>query len=199
MSPTSPGRAAAIAELAAERRYGSATVTRWQQLAPADAEALLALAIELRPSENQLRDLWEWAHDIATRDAASLAQVLDHEELAAVRRRPIARSDKLKLVKSTLRRLRYPQLAAAEAALAGHVRALSLPRNARVQFPEFLEGDEVRIEFVARSLAEWAATARALLAATGNPNAAAIFNTLADAPNPSGGHPPAEPGAPDAE
>lgn len=185
MSLHTAGRALAIAEFAAERRYGTATLTRWQQLPPADAEALLALAIELRPSENQLRDLWEWAHDVATRDRVPLAQVLISEPLAGICRRPLARSEKLKLVKGALRRLRFPRLAAAEAALVEHVRTLALPRGVHVQFPEFLEGDEVRIEFVARTLAEWAETARALLAAAQHPSCAALFDTLADPPDPS--------------
>lgn len=171
---------ASIAEFAAERRYGPATIARWERLDAADGQALLALAIELRPSENQLRDLWEWAADTATRDGTSLAAVLGDESLRAVRRRPLARSEKLTLVKKALRRLRFPQLAASEAALAEHVRALNLPRSVRIEFPDQLEGDDLRVSFTARSPDEWAALARALLAAASDPRCAALFETLAE-------------------
>jgi len=181
MSRTVPDSPPGLAALAAERRYSAATLARWQQLPARDAEALRALATELRPSENQLRDLWEWAADVATRDDVPLATVLAHESLVAVRRRPLARSEKLKLVKAALRRLRYPRLAAAELELATRVGALALPRGARVEFPPFLEGDDVHVSFVARSAAEWEAIARALLTAASDPHCHALFDTLAGA------------------
>lgn len=169
-----------LADLAAERRYGPATVARWDRLDAGDARALLALAVDLRPSENQLRDLWEWAADIAMRDGMSLAAVLEHESICAVRRRPLSRSEKLNLVKRALRRLRFPQLTAAEAALTEHARALNLPRAVRIAFPDLLDGDDVRVSFTARNPEEWAALARALLAAAADPRCAALFETLAE-------------------
>ena len=180
MTSAATRRTPSITEFGAERRYSAATMTRWQQLPEADARALLDLAAELRPSENQLRGLWEWATDIATRDAISLAQVLDHDTLRGARRRAHARSEKLKLVKNALRRLRFPQLTAAEASLGAHVRALHLPPAVRVEFPELLEGDDVRISFAARSTEDWAAIAHALLAAAANPRCTALFATLAE-------------------
>lgn len=174
------------ADLAAGRRYSAATVARWRALPPRDAEALGRLVAELRPSENQLRDLWEWLADIATRDGTSLAALLERDPLASVWRRPAARTERLTALKAALRRLRYPELARAEAALAAHVAALGLPRGVRVEFPEFLEGDEVRITFAVRNPAAWAATAQALLDAAADPHCAALFALLADPPGPEG-------------
>lgn len=191
MSPAVTDRDPTVATLAAERRYGAATVARWQQLPAPDAHALATLVAELRPSENQLRDLWEWAADVATRDGLSLAHVLEHDSLRTVRQRPLARAEKLKLVKGALRRLRYPRLATTETALAAHVRALGLPRTVRVEFPEFLEGDDVRITFVARSTTDWAHIAQALLTAATDPRCAALFELLAEPP--AAGAPPGTP------
>ena len=173
----------AIHTFARERRYAPATLERWRALEPRDARALLEVAQELRPSENQLRDLWEWADEIAHRDRLSLAQVLALEPVTSVRRtRNVGRNDKLKLMKAALRRLRFPQLAASEDRLAALVRELDLPRNIRVVFPEFLEGDEVRIEIVSDSVAALAAAAERLRAAAGTPACKAIFQLLEEAP-----------------
>lgn len=160
-----------------------ATVERWLGLEPGDARALLDLARELRLGENQLRDLWEWAEEIGQRDRLALAQVLALDVVAAARRtRNVGRSDKLKLIKTALRRLRFPQLAAAEERLAGLVRQLDLPRNIRLSFPEFLEGDEVRVEIVADSIASLRAAAGRLRGAAETPTCEEIFRLLEEAP-----------------
>jgi hypothetical protein len=172
-----------IRTFAHERRYGAPTLTRRLALDPADGQALLELARELRLGENQLRDLWDWAEEIAHRDHTSLAEVLVLEPVATPRRSSsLGRNDKLKLIKAALRRLRFPQLAAAEEHLAALVRQLDLPRNIRVTFPEFLEGDEVRIEIVADGVASLKAAADRLRAAAGEPAWTAIFEILEEAP-----------------
>jgi hypothetical protein len=172
-----------IRAFARERRYSAATLERWLALEAADGHALLELAQDLRLGENQLRDLWEWAEEIARRDHTSLAQVLGHESVMTPwRSRGVGRNDKLKLIKSALRRLRFPQLAAAEERLAALVRQLDLPWNVRVTFPEFLEGDAVRIEIVAESVASLQTAADRLRAAAGAPAWATIFQILEEAP-----------------
>ncbi|MFN8624531.1 MAG: hypothetical protein U0587_00855 [Candidatus Binatia bacterium] len=174
---------AALRTFTAERRYGNAVVARWQALAPADGEALLELARELRLGEHQLRDLWDWAEEIAARDRLSLARVLALEPVRLGRRaRHVGRNDKLRLVKTALRRLRFPELAATEERLTAMVRALRLPRNVRVSFPEFLEGDELRVEIVADSVAALAAAAERIGAAAETATCKAIFRLLGEAP-----------------
>jgi hypothetical protein len=172
-----------IRAFAREHRYSAATIERWRALDPPDGLALLELAQELRLGENQLRDLWEWTEEIAQRDHWSLAQVLALEPVAAPRRnRSAGRNDRLKLIKAALRRLRFPQLAATEERLAGLVRELNLPGNIRVTFPEFLEGDDIRIEIVADSVASLKAVADRLQAAAEAPACTAIFQILEEAP-----------------
>jgi hypothetical protein len=177
------GLDATLRAFTAERRYSTAAVARWQAMAPEDGAALLELACELRLGENQLRDLWDWAEEIAARDQLSVAGVLALEPVRLARRaRHVGRNDKLKLVKTALRRVRYPQLAAAEERLVSLVRALNLPRNVRVRFPEFLEGDELSVEIVADSAAALAAAADRLGAAAGTETCQAIFALLEEAP-----------------
>jgi hypothetical protein len=172
-----------IRAFARGRRYSAPTLERWLALEAADGLALLELAREMRLGENQLRDLWEWTEEIAQRDRRSLAQVLALEPVAAPRRsRSLGRNDKLKLIKAALRRLRFPQLVAAEERLAALVRQLDLPRNIRVTFPEFPEGDAVRVEIVANSVASFKAAADRLRAAAAAPACTAIFQVLEEAP-----------------
>ncbi len=165
-----------------ERRYSVATLDRWLALPKPDAQALVDLVQELRPSENQLRDLWDWAEEVGHRDGLSLAQVFALDAPATARRnRNLGRNDKLKLLKSALRRLRFPQLAATEQRLADLARELDLPRSVRITFPEFLEGDDVRVEIVADSAAALEAAAERLRAAARAPACKAIFQLLEEA------------------
>lgn len=163
---------------AAERQYRASTVDSWLALARTDGEALLRLAEELRLGENQLRDLWVWAEEIALRDRTTLAGVIECAAVAAARRRAGGRAERLKGVKQALRRLRFPQLAAQEARLAALVEALELPPTVRVRWPEFLEGDTLRFEFEARDPEALGASARALLAASARSECAEIFALL---------------------
>jgi hypothetical protein len=177
-----PVAAAAIRAFGAERKYSEASVERWLRLAPADGTALLELARDLRLGENQLRDLWEWAEEIAARDRSPLAHVLASDAIAAARRRPVGRNDKLKLIKGALRRLRFPQLAAVEDRLGTLVHELALPHNVRLTLPEFLEGDAIRIEIVADSPATLRAAAARLNDAAHTRVCELIFELLGEAP-----------------
>ncbi len=166
----------------AERTYSPATVDRWLRLAPPDAAALLALARELRLGENQLRDLWDWAEEIAARDGICVSQVLTAGPLADARTRGRGRNDTLKAIKGALRRLRFPQLAAVEDRLSALVRELGLPRNVRVTLPEFLEGDQLHIHIVAESTNTLRHAASALLQAADTVACQQIFTLLEEAP-----------------
>jgi ribonuclease D len=173
---------AAFRVYAAQRKFSDTTVERWQRLDAADAAALSGLTHDLRLGENQLRDLWQWAEEIAERDKISIATVLETEPVITLRRRKLGRNDKLKLIKTALQRRRFPQLAAAEDRLAALVRTLALPRTIRVVLPEHLEGEEVRVEIVVRDAAALRQAAAQLLAAANTPACAALFDALGEAP-----------------
>ena len=173
---------AAVRAYGAERHYRSATLERWAALPAGDAAALLDLAQDLRLGENQLRDLWEWASDVAGREQVSIGAVLALDAVAVARRQPVGRNDRLRLVRSALRRLRYPQLSALEDRLADLVRRLDLPRGVSVTLPEFLEGDAVRIEIVATDPDRLRAAAERLARAADSPACRELFVLLGEAP-----------------
>ena len=172
----------AIRAYTGARTYSATTTERWFRLDAADGSALLQLATELRLGENQLRDLWDWAEEIAERDGVTLRHVLAAKPIVAARTRKLGRNDKLKAIKAALRRLRFPQLADSEDRLAGLIRTMELPRTVRVALPEHLEGDQVRIEITATSTAAWRAAAAALLAAAESPACTELFALLGEAP-----------------
>jgi hypothetical protein len=171
-----------VREFAAQRKYGAATLERWLALTDADAAALLGVARPLRLGENQLRGLWEWAQDIARRDGSSVDAVLSGESVTAVLRSGLGRNDKLKRIRAHLRRLRFPQLCAAEERLLDLLRSLDLPRDVSVRLPEFLEGDELHVAIVARDAASLRRAAARLQAAADTPACAEIFALLGEAP-----------------
>jgi len=171
-----------IRALAAARRFSEATVERWLRLAETDRAVLLRLAERLRLGENQLRDLLDWSEEIAVRERCSIADVWRRESLASVLARPLGRNQMIAAVKLTLRALRFPQLAAAEARLAELIRQLKLPRAIQVHLPEHLEGNDVRIELTGRSAAALRDHAAALQRALCAPQVDEIFHALEEAP-----------------
>src|SRR5262249_25042258 len=124
---------AAIVAFAQQRGFRDARgIERWLRLDAADASALLRFAEELRLGQNQLLGLWDWMDEIAARDATAVSVVLEHDAIRAARRREVGRSDKLKLLKAALHRLRYPQLSAVRDRIARLIAELGLPRSVRV-------------------------------------------------------------------
>jgi len=153
-----------VVAYARERRFSPATLERWLRLAVEDREALLQLAVRLRLGENHFRDVLDLTEDIAAHQETTLHAVLASEAVTAVLGRGLGRNEMLKQLKDALRRERYPQLAATEAALADLVKELRLPPGVRVTFPENLEGDTVTVTLQAASPDELRARTRALAA-----------------------------------
>lgn len=174
---------AAIRAYAAERGFQQTTLERWLALAPADAAAVWDLTRELRLGENQVDDLWKWAEEIAARDRTSIAAVL--ADVTAVVAGKGGRNERLKAIKSALRRRRFPALVAAEERIASLVRTLGLPRSVRLTVPEHLEGDDIRVEIVARDAAGLRAAAEALARAASTSTCEDIFELLSDPPEPT--------------
>jgi hypothetical protein len=98
-----------------------------------------------------MRDILDWLDDIAAREHARPAAALADAELVAIQRGRGSSPDRLKRWKERLKRLRYPRLAAREAAITDHVRALDLGAAVTVSTPAGLEGDAITVTIRARS------------------------------------------------
>jgi hypothetical protein len=146
---------AAIRAYADAKRFSPATLERWIGCARPDRKALLSLAEALRLGENQFRDVFDQAREIAARRQCDIAEVLGTAPIRDILARGLGRNEAVRALKQSLRRLRYPQLAATEERLAGMVKALGLPSGVEVRFPENLEGEEISLHLRARSAAQF--------------------------------------------
>jgi hypothetical protein len=168
----------AVRAYAANKHFAPATLERWLGLPPDGRDALLDLTTRLRLGENQFRDLLDDLTAIAARQATTVAAVLAGDEVGAVLGRGQARNETIKGLKTTLRRLRYPQLVAAEQRLRELARTLRLPAGVGVTLPENLEGDSVTMTLRGRSAAELRAQARALTTALAGVEIEEMFAVL---------------------
>ncbi|HVN87180.1 MAG TPA: hypothetical protein VMW17_20300 [Candidatus Binatia bacterium] len=167
---------------AASRRFSATTRDRWLRSTPGDQRTLLAVAQRLRLGENQFRDLLDWSEEIAVRDGCAIAAVWAREPVASALARDLGRNELIAAVKSALRQLRFPLLAAAEARLAELTRQLKLPRGAHLHLPAHLEGDEIRIEIRGRNAAALREQVAAVQSALSRAELDEMFRTLEQAP-----------------
>lgn len=145
---------AAVRAYLREKHFSAATAERWLEQPEDDREGLLRLAERLRLGENQFRDFFDLLQEAAARRGEQIAAVLEEEPVRNVLARGLGRNDTIKGLKEALRRLRYPQLSAAERRLADEVNALGLPRGAQLQLPANLENTRVQLVIQAESAAE---------------------------------------------
>ncbi|GBD26218.1 hypothetical protein HRbin30_01548 [bacterium HR30] len=168
----------AIRHYATERHYRLETLERWLGLGDDDARALYRLATSLRLGENQLRDLWQWAADIAVREQTTLAAVLEAPEITAALEAKWSRNDRLQRVKHILRRRRFPQLCQAEDRARSLIEAAALPASVDLALPRFFEGEEVVVTCRGKTPAELQAALQAALRWTSTQACAELFALL---------------------
>jgi hypothetical protein len=146
---------AAIRAYARTRGFHSQTLERWIGWPEIDRDGLAQLAVELKASENHVRDMMDWLEEISLRDRAKIHEILAGPEIAAIRTHPrLGRPDKLKRIKEQLRRWRFPRLAAMEDSLAADIKALRLPSAIHLSAPPGFEGGRLHIELRASTAAE---------------------------------------------
>jgi hypothetical protein len=139
---------------AQEKRLTAQTLRRWQSWPESDQAALFPTVKDLQLNENQLRDFFDWLEEITARDSNTISRVWAHPEIQRALEAKLSRNDKLKAVKATLRRIRYPRLSRLEDDLRAAIKALDLGDRIRVSFPPELEGNEVTLEMKAHSIEE---------------------------------------------
>ncbi len=143
-----------IAAYAQRKRLSDTTLARWQAWPATDQSALFSLLQDLQCGENHLKDLLDWFEEIAARDEQPIADILERRELRSARATPGSRHDKLKAVKTKLRKLRYPHLTRLEENVRQAVKALDLGRTGQLSFPSDFEGDEVTLILTVRNIHE---------------------------------------------
>jgi len=151
--------------------------TRWLALNDADRAAFLSLMQEIKAGENHLKDLLDWAEEIALRDGTAMATLV--KNLSATIDDPrLGRNDKVKRLKDELRRLRFPRLARLEDEIQRRVRELKLAKGVSLSVPVGLEGGSVTIEIEASSADQMRTLVRSLAGAVESGSMNEIFSLL---------------------
>lgn len=141
----------AISQYARERGIQDDTVRRWQALGEPDQGSLFELARALKLGQSHFRDVMEWCTEISLRDRVPIASIIECDEIALVLHDArLGRNDKVKHVKATLRRLRYPRLTRLEGEVQQRLRALRTDPRITLAVAPGLEGG-VKVAFSALS------------------------------------------------
>jgi hypothetical protein len=168
-----------IRAYAKEKGLHPRTLDRWLGWQETDKSALEKIVLSLKVNENHLRDIMDWLEEVALRDHADICEVLSDQRIEGIMTDPRSgRSDKLKIIKEHLRRLRYPRLAATEDEVRNRIRALKLAPQIRLSVPAGLEGGRLHVEFTAGSVVELRALAVKLGEAAMAPEVPEIFALL---------------------
>ena len=102
----------AFRNFAASKGFHAQTLSRWLSWQAADRTALAKLVLDLKIGENHLRDLMDWSEEIALRDGIAIAAIIASKAIDDIATDPrLGRADKVKRIKESLRRLRFPRLA----------------------------------------------------------------------------------------
>ena len=141
--------------------------------------ALAKLALDLKISENHLRDLMDWSEEIALRDGVAVAAIFDGNGIDDIATDPrLGRADKVKRIKELLRRLRFPRLARTEDEIQSKIRAFKLQPEIRVTVPPGLEGGRLQIEFSVTNQQDFKRLADKIVAVANSSLTGEIFTLL---------------------
>lgn len=169
----------AIAGYARERGIQRETLHRWQELSEVDQQALLKLATALKLGQNHFRDVLDWAIEISLRDDMSIAAIVGADAIGlVVSDTHLGRNDRLKHVKESLRRLRYPRLTRLEGEVRKRLRTLRMDPRITFSVAPGLEGG-VKVEFSAHCPENLEQLALAVAALAREENTREVFDLLA--------------------
>ena len=121
----------------------------------------------------------DWSEEIALRDGIGMAAIIAGKVIDDIATDPrLGRADKVKKIKESLRRLRFPRLTQAEDDIQGKIRALKLQPEIRVTVPPGLEGGKLQIEFSVSTQQDFKRLAKKLAAAAETSSTYEIFSLL---------------------
>ena len=173
-----------IRKYALAKAFHAQTLERWLGWEEADRAGLLRIAVGLKAGENHLRDLMDWLEEIALRDGLAIGAILSAKAIFDLETDPrLGRADKLKRIKDQIRRLRFPRLAQAEDAIHAKIREMKLTPEIRLSVPPGLEGGRLHIELSASTHEEFKRLSAALVAASNQDCAQAVFDLLTGTPS----------------
>ena len=136
------------------------------------------IIIELSPSLNSLREIFELGFEVSKLQDRGLSQVLTELPLNEVFLEKKSRKEKLKILTKVLKNLRYPQRMNLLKAIESERKELVKACNFNVELPAELEGRGVTFSFEASSPEEVKAWAKRLEELSGNSHCKNLFDLL---------------------
>ena len=128
-----------------------------------DRMAILSLVLSLKLSENRLREVLTFLHEIAQRDRLDVKEVVHRPEINAILfEKELTPSQKTERIRKILWDLRYPRMHLAEKEFEKKRRVLSLPPGMSLHHSPFFEGEKLRVEFQFETLEEYRSALEAL-------------------------------------
>jgi ParB family transcriptional regulator, chromosome partitioning protein len=139
-----------------EEEVSRSNIRLFSTLKPEDRRAILSLLPSLKLSENRLREVLTFLHEISQRDRLDVEVIVDRPEIRAVlSEKELTPSQKTERLRKILWGLRYPRMHLAEEAFEKKRRVLSLPPGMSLHHPPFFEGEKLRAEFQFETLEEF--------------------------------------------
>ena len=147
---------AQIRTIAAERRLPQSHLERWLAMDSTSRAAMLDIARALRLRTGQLVTILDTLDEIAVREHATVAAILDRPEVRRIADGSGSAPSRASALLEVLRTLRYPRLKKMQEQLRSEVAALKLPRGISIDLPKELGSDELTVSLRVRSGAELA-------------------------------------------
>lgn len=145
---------AQIRELAAARRMPNSHLARWLKMDAASRAAFLEIARTLRLRTGQLVSALDTLDEIAVREDASIAAILERREIKRIADGTGSAPSRASALLEALRVLRFPRLKQMQEQLRAQISALKLPRGLTIDLPKDLGSDELTVSLRVRSGAE---------------------------------------------
>lgn len=142
---------AQIRELAAARRLPDSHLARWLKIDAASRAAFLEVAQTLRLRTGQIVSALDTLDEIAVREDASIAAILERREIKRIADGSGSAPSRASALLQALRVLRFPRLKQMQEQLRAQISALKLPRGLTIDLPKDLGSDELTVSLRVRT------------------------------------------------
>ena len=147
-------------------------------LDPSSKESLLGVLSSLRPSANTLRNILKLSGEIAKRDKKEFSDLFSKKEIQDILNSELGRKHKQEKITEELKLIRFPEMAKIKNEIASSINELRKEYGLRLNLPENLEGDKLRVQIEAKNADELLEKAKNLCSLSKDENLEKIFSTL---------------------
>ena len=149
------------------------------EISSEDEQAFDELLAQIKPSANGFRDLASLLREISLRDSTTITDIFIRADLNEILSNDkLSPNDKQKILKQTLKKIRYPELAKLEAALNKEVQSIRKNYAVSIELPDDLEGMNLKTRFNLRSKEDFSKASERLKEISEGPELMRIYSLL---------------------